>query len=106
MNTRTHTAQELYRFAQESPSVQRALQRTFKTLAAHKAAGDFDSGKALALLLKNNVRDAGRLYVQVHGENLAWPTVFPTYEREGCAALFLRQFDGWYESGIVGAVES
>lgn len=90
------TAQELFRFAKDNPHVQRFLLRTFKTLAKHADADNFDPDKARAYLLKYNVRDAGRLYVQVHGENLAWPTVFDEHEREGCAALFLRQFNDWY----------
>lgn len=91
------TAQQLFAYAKDNKYVQANLEKTFRTLARHKASQVFDTEKALALLA-NNVRDAARYYVHVNGQNLAWTAEFPVHEREGCAALFLRQFDSWYKS--------
>lgn len=94
--TRTHTAQELFRFAKTSPGIQAGLGRTFATLAKYRERQELDTDRACHLLHKNNVREAAKYYVQHHGLELQWWRVFPLCEREGCAALMLRQFDAWY----------
>jgi hypothetical protein len=87
------TAQQLYVFTLETPSVYKNVERTFYTLSKHAT---LDRDKARALLLKNNVRQAAILYCQVHfSDKVAYHRHVPEHEREGCAALLLRYYEGW-----------
>lgn len=87
------TAQQLYAFALATPTVYKDLERTFRTLSKH---APLDRDRARALLLKNNVRQAAILYCQVHfSDKVAYHRHVPVHEREGCAALLLRYYEGW-----------
>jgi hypothetical protein len=104
MQNEQHTAQQLYRASKDYPDVQRNIERSFAVLAKHADAGRFDTERAIDLL-QQNVRDAAKVYVQMHGLPLQWHRVFPRCEREGCAGLMLRDFDIRYAGSTPAMID-